>query len=376
MVEDNHNEASDSWFEDTFSKIESNKRNKDSGSFNSIPFGIPALDKHIRIIQGVQYVVSANSGVGKTQLSKFLFVNQPYKFIKENPEAGISLKIMWFALEESKHEFMLTLIAKRLNEEYGIVISVLELMSMNDVSLSEELLLKIKECKEYFEDLSKCLEVIDYISNPFGIFKYTRNYARANGKFYFEGKEVDVNVPGTMFDEYKPNNPMEYVIVVTDNVNILQPEATLDTNTLYGAIGKFSAEYCRKNISKHYGYIPVIVQQQEAAKEKLQFTMKGDSIEQKLEPSLDSLGDNKSTQRDALVVLALFAPNRYNIENHLGYDIKILQDNYRMLILLKNRIGLPNLKCPLYFNGATNTFKQLPPKDSEEMKKMYEVLKK
>lgn len=364
--------ASQSWFDGTFNKIVENKSNKDSGSFNSIPFGLPSLDKHIRIIQGVQYVTTANSAVGKTQLTKFLFVRQPYKFIKEHPNAGITLKIFWFALEESKDEFMLTLIANRLKEEYGLTVGVMELMSMTDTSLSEDTISKIAECKSYFEELGRCVEVIDFVSNPFGLMKIVRDYARKHGKFYFNDKQV---AEGEMYDTYIPDNPREYVIVVCDNVNILQPEATTDTNTLYGAIGKYSSEYCRKNISKHFNYIPVLVQQQEANKEKQQYTIKGMSIEEKLEPSLDSLSDNKSTGRDGLVVLGLFAPDRYNIEKHLGYDITILSDHYRSISLLKNRIGLPNLKKGLYFDGAVNIFRELPAPNSEDMKRIYEILK-
>lgn len=285
-----------SWFDDTFDRIRRNKENKESGKYNSIPFGLTSLDRHVRIIRGCQYIVTASSGVGKTQLTKFLFVNQPYKFVKEHPEAGIKLKIFWFAHEESKHEFMLTLICNRLKEKYGIDMNVMDLESMKDKSLSDDVLTKVLECREYFEELSKCVEVIDYISNPFGIFKMVREYARANGKFYLNGQEV--TEVGGMYDTYVPNDPSEYVIVVNDHIGLLQPEATLDTNTLYGAMSKWSAEYCRKNISKHFGYIPVNVQQQVAEKEKLQFTNKGESIEQKLEPSLDGLGENKTTQRD------------------------------------------------------------------------------
>lgn len=172
----------------------------------------------------------------------------------------------------------------------------MDLESMKDESLSSDVLLKVQECKDYFEDLSNSLVVIDHISNPFGIFKMVREYARANGKFYLDGQEV--TEVGAMYDTYVPNDPSEYVLVVNDHIGLLQPEATLDTNTLYGAMSKWSTEYCRKNISKHFGYIPVNIQQQSAEKEKLQFTNRGESIDQKLEPSLDGLGENKTTQRD------------------------------------------------------------------------------
>lgn len=364
-----------SWFDETFSKIEENKRLRDSGGYNSIPFGLTSLDKHVRIMRGVQYLLTANSGVGKTKLAKFLFVNQPYKFIKEHPELGLKLKIFYFALEESRHEFMLGLISNRLRTKHGISIGAMELMSMTDDALSDGILEKVMECREYFREMEQYIEVIDHVSNPFGIFKHVRDYARQNGKFYFKGEQVDPGQPGVMYDNYIANDPNEYVIIITDHLSLLQPEATGDTNTLHGAMSKFSSEYCRKHLTKHFKYIVVGTQQQASDKEKMQFTYKGESIESKLEPSLDGLGDCKLTQRDALVVIGLFSPERYSIPSHLGYDITVMQDKYRSISILKNRLGLPNLKKGLYFDGASDTFKELPHPDSEEMRRTYEILK-
>lgn len=370
-------EGSKTPFEILLELIRANKAIRDAGGYNSIPFGIPSLDKHVPgIIPGVQYEVTASSGVGKTQLSKHLFVAQPYKFIKEHPETGLRIKILYFALEESIQEYMLTLTCARLKEVYGIVVQPMYLISMGQHHLDQEVLSKVEECAEYFRELRNSIEVVDYISNPFGIFKYARAYARANGRFYFRGTEVfpsDNN--DVMFDTYVANDPKLIVIGIVDHISLLQSENTLDTNTTWGAMSKFSSEYCRKMLTKHYKFAWVNIHQQAADKEKLQFTSSGQNIEQKIKPSLDGLGDCKITARDALVVLGLFSPERYQIKKELGYDIGILQDNYRTLSILKNRFGTPNLECGLYFNGAINAFRELPSPQSEEMKKIYEGIK-
>lgn len=363
-------------FEQTLKAIVQNKQNRANGMYNSIPFGFPALDKHVPgIMRGMQYLITANSGIGKTQLTKFLFIYQPYKFIKDHPELRIKLKILYFALEESKEEFMLTLISHRLKMAYNINIGLLELISMGTHTLSDTVLQKIYECREYFKELGQSLEIIDSISNPFGIYKYARNYALTHGAMKYREQIIDGR-PEKILDHYEPNDPTEFVIIITDQLNLLQAENTPDTNTQHLAITKFSAEYCRKMLSKHLKYCVVNTQQQEAAKEKQQFTNMGLSIESKLEPSLDGLGDNKLTQRDALIVLGLFAPERYQIEKHRGYDITIMKDNYRCLSILKNRYGIPNLKEGLFYNGQTNYFAELPPPDSTEIKIIYEEIKK
>ena len=77
------------------------------------------------------------------------------------------------------------------------------------------------------------------------------------------------------------------------------------------------------------------------------------------------------------MIFGLFAPVRYDIEEYRGYDIKILQDNYRDLIVLKDRwYGCANLHVPLYFNGATNIFKELPPRGTPELAEVYLKLRK
>lgn len=374
IIEDGSGEEEDI-FDRTVRMIEENKSNKEQGIYNSIPFGVPSLDRHLPgVMKGMQYIITASSGVGKTQLTKFLFVNQPYKFIKAHPQLNLKLKVLYFALEESKEEFMLGLISNRLKEQYNVSLSVLELRSLGEFTLSQEVLEKIKSCREYFRELSQSIEVIDSVSNPFGIYKYVRAYSNEHGEHIYTTKMIN-GEEHKMYSHYVPHNPNEFVVIITDHLSLLQPESTPDTNTLHLAMTKFSAEYCRKMISKHFKYCVVNVQQQAAEKEKQQYTMSGGSIESKLEPSLDGLGDNKLTQRDALVVLGLFAPERYQIEKHLEYDITILKDNYRSIQILKNRIGTPNLKKGFFFNGQTNTFAELPPASSQEIKVIYERIR-
>lgn len=84
---------------------------------------------------------------------------------------------------------------------------------------------------------------------------------------------------------------------------------------------------------------------------------------------------NKLTARDCLVAFGLFAPERYGIDTHMKYNIGILQDNYRSLSIMKNRIGTPNCKLPLLFNGQTNTFAELPKVGTPELEKLYKVIK-
>ena len=51
-------------FDNVFEKIKTNKKRRDEGKFNSIPFGLTKLNKVCPgITRGVQYNISASSGV-------------------------------------------------------------------------------------------------------------------------------------------------------------------------------------------------------------------------------------------------------------------------------------------------------------------------
>lgn len=61
------------------------------------------------------------------------------------------------------------------------------------------------------------------------------------------------------------------------------------------------------------------------------------------------------------LVIGLFAPARYNLKKYRGYDIEFFKDSFRSILFLKDRnYGLANTYLPLYFNGKTNVFDELP----------------
>lgn len=362
-------------FEETLNKIKQNKNNFDQGKPNCIPFEwFPKLRKVLPgIIQGTNWIVSANSGVGKTQFTKHSFVFKPIEWVKNHPESGISIKVLYFALEESKHEFMMSMICNRLYNKYEIEIDTLELQSMYETGIPDDIISKIEECEEYFDDLTKYIEIIDTVSNPYGIYSYVRQYSIDNGVHYYYNFKTDKDKLNTLphneakkqidykgswgYSHYVPNNPNEYVIVVVDHFSLLSPEKG---GTLHQAMTDMSATYGRKQITKHYNYIFVNVQQQSAEGEKAEFTKMGGKIEEKFKPSLAGLANNKETQRDAHCVLLVFAPARYNIQTYNGYNIKLLNDNYRSVEIAKNRIGSGYVEDSLFFDGRVNEFRELP----------------
>ena len=109
------------------------------------------------------------------------------------------------------------------------------------------------------------------------------------------------------------------------------------------------------------------VQQQSAASESQQFTNSGNIIVDKLKPTPDYLGDNKLVGRDVNLMLGLFYPDRYGIEEYEGWDLTRIGRNHRELLILLNRDGIGSASLQLYFNGASNYFRELPTEPNREI---------
>jgi len=361
-------------------KIKENKQVRLQGGYNSIPWkNLPGLSS---VIPGIQksryYLVTANSKVGKTQLADYLFVYEPYEFITKYQPKNIKLKIFYFSLEMSKERKLLSILSYKIFKDKGIIVSPEDLFSTFEKRiLDDKVETLLDEYDSYFKELEKTVTIIDNIRNPYGIYKYMRAYAEENG--HYTKKNIKfINDNGTsetkeVNDTYIPNDPDEYVLVITDHISLLLPEKG---QTLHEAMSKFSSDYCLHMRDKWF-YTIVNIQQQAAAQEKQQYTNTGDSILEKLKPSADGLGDNKLVGRDVDVMIGLFDPARYKIKSHEGYNIEKLGDHYRELLVLINRNGSGFCSDHLLFHGAVNYFKELPGKMTEdhytEIKKQFNL---
>lgn len=338
-------------------EVKQNKQIKETGGYNCIPLPFERAGSIIPgIIKGREVLISANSGIGKTMIGTFLYIFWPFLWCRYNKKSGISVRVLAYLLEETKKEFIAKAFSFFLYWEKNITIDPDDILSMKKNPLPDNILKCMYELQPLIDEFLECVIIEDNISNPTGIFKSVKEYANCNGITHMKEVLYD-GIPNTVFDRYEPNNPDEYVIVYTDHISLLTPESG---NTLHQTIGLFSSEYGRKHISKRYNYVNVKIQQQSAASEQQQFDNRGQSVYSKLEPSLSDLGDNKLTQRDQHLIWGLFSPHRYEIPNYLGYDMFKFKDNFRCLSVMKNRNGRSNIKIPLYFEGASCFFKELP----------------
>jgi hypothetical protein len=168
------------------------------------------------------------------------------------------------------------------------------------------------------------------------------------------------------------------VFTIVDNLNNLSEEKDSDTGkkgTVRDSINKWARDYGRLQIAKHWNWTVIDIMQTAIEYDKKEFNMRGESIIEKLEPSIAALGESKTCSRDMHVIFALFAPNRFSIPKYEGYNINQLQDNFRSLLVIKSNISQSDIKIPLFFLGSSSYYLELPkpPEMTEELYKKYSV---
>lgn len=338
-----------------------NKKLIESGESRYVPFlGFPKLQKYIPgVIPGIMYKVTSHMGVGKTKLSKYLFVYQTLLYaLKYN----IKFKVLYFALEESEEEFIDDLIVHLVRRLGKVQLDRFSLIGTSNKALKDNELQAVLDIQPALQKLMANIEVIDNRYTPTAMFNTCKYYAKKWGKFAKDSEGND------LLDSYTPNDPRQIVLVVADHISLLSSEYDEKIKGFlsdHKTISRWHTEYCRKIFTKAWKWSVLNIQQQSLESEKQQFTSKGETIINKILPTLDGLANNKEVGRDDYVVLGLFAPERYSIEKYLGYEIKnntatSFGDRFRTMHLLKNRFGHPNKILPLYFDGRYTSFAELP----------------
>jgi hypothetical protein len=365
-------QASISLLHNVKEQIVQNKKLREEGKDISIPFPFPRFSEEIPGIQQGRYIITtAGTKIGKTKFTDFMFLYGPYKFIKEN-KTNITIKILYFSLEMSKEDKVKEALSHFLYIYKGIRITPDRMDSIyKSYILESKILQAIEELQPIMEEFLSYVTFIDHTRNPYGIYKAVREYAHSNGHYIdkFSNKLNTQLIEEGNLDEIKkifkyiPNNPDEFVIVIVDHASLLTPEKG---EGLHEAMSRMSSNHML-SMRDRWKYIPILVQQQAAAKESVD-----NARADMLRPSANGLADNKLTGRDCDMMLGLFSPFRFRKPDWEGYNIRRLEDNFRELSVILNRRG-GSIAVGLYFDGACNYFKELKP-PAEMTEEIYKKL--
>ena len=348
------------------------RRNKIlQGEINCIPLPFNRFRSELPgIEQGTYYLVSGSTKAGKSQISNYLFVYNTILYAYNNPNKVIP-KIFYYNLEETAESITLRFMSYLLYTLDNYRVSPTDLRSTNENNPISEEVLELLNSAKYKSILNFYEECISFQTsrNPTGVWKDIKAYAENNGTTHYDIKiikdEFGDDKQITKFNHYTPNNPNEYIFIIVDHVGLLESEKGLDLRQTINKLSEYMIIFRNR-----YNYIPVIVQQQ-----SLETTSLDAFKQNKIRPTMAGLSDSKATGKDCTVMLGITNPYSFEIPEYLGYNIQKLRSNARFLEIVLNRNGQSNGICPLFFDGATNYFKELPlPNDVLGIEKVYKYL--
>lgn len=342
------------------------------GKYNCLPFPFERFRKvYPGVEQGKYLIVTANQKVGKSKLSDFIFIYEPLFYMMKHPE--LKVKVLYFSLEMSAKEKYNEFLCHLLSRLDKIHIDTRRLRSV-DYPCSPDIFKKLEseKYKEYIEAYEKMVIFDDTTKNPTGINKVCRDYALEHGHMNYTTIKVKNEFTGELEDRqildpinpYTQDDPDEYRIIILDNAaNIMEEKGCKDKRDAIEKMSKYGI-----TLKKQLNYIFVFIQHQAQAQEGIE-NMKMDQMM----PTSAGLGNNKETSRDLNCMIGLYNPAKYGKKEYLGYNTFRLKDCGRFLNIIEDRdYGAGGSICPLFFDGATSTFKELPlTTDKEELEKYY-----
>lgn len=312
------------------------------------------------------------SNSGKTTLVDDAFVLNPSTWwLEDNKDKSIDFKILYFSMERSKDYKIARWLSRVIFLREGKIIPVGIIVGWDRPPNTDEQYYIDKYTPWINRLFVEIITMFDGPINPTGIYKAIKDFAEPRGTIE---EVVILDKNGKEFKKkiYKPHNPNEMVFIIVDTINLSKQEKKEDGFLMNKkeAVDKTS-EYLR-HARDHYGYSPVAVSQFNREIADPMRLKAGD-----VQPRLEDFSDTSATQNDAEVVMALFDPNRYHVDDIYGYKLDKLKEKegnpmpgsnkYRQLSILKNNYGADAVGVGLAYQPQCGLFMELPyPKDMNE----------
>ena len=359
-------------FERTQQSLIKRKQNLEEGNVNSIPSPFHRFrNDFVGLEQGRYDIITSFTKGSKTQFTLFLLF-EALLYILDYPDAA-DMKVFYFVLEETDERILQRFESYLLFKLDKIRISPKNLRSTyNDNPVSQDILDLL--ASEKYQVYIKAFEehfVFHNVANPTGIKILCETYAKESGTTYCKKIRIrnefgDLEERDGVFDHYVQNNPHEFRFIVVDHCGLLKPEKGASMKEAIDQLSKYFVE-----LRNRYNFSPILIQQQSTTNES------NDSFRLKnIRPSGRGLSDSSYTQRDAQLLLGLFSPFKFGLEDYMGYDIKKFKDHIRFLEVCNSRDGEVGGIVALFFDGCCNMFWELPLPTDPALNKWYDYLDK
>lgn len=321
------------------------------GQNYGLPTRVPLIDKYTYgTHMGRYYLIGADSSVGKTTVTDFMYVLNAYQYAKQR---GRKLHLFYYSFEISKEQKMLRWISYYVYILYGISIPADYIDGkIEGMVLSQEHLKMVQYATVYVEEMMNNIIFVEDPVHPTKIFSdLIEHHFEKIGKVIRNKPQGD-RKKGTIIG-WEPDDPQAITLVAIDHMALLALEQGFDTKQTMDLMSKYFVAL--RNL---FNLTAVAVQQFNTDMTSYHRMMKkGDGL---IAPQRIDFGDSRYTFRDADVVFGLIKPAIYDVDAYCGYNIKELKGYFVAAHLMKNRSGAAGRMLPLFLNPIAGYVKCLP----------------
>lgn len=326
-----------------------------SGEYEGLSNGFNRLNKYIYKTQrGCYTLLGGLSGSSKTTLCDFIILNS----IQDAKAKGISLNVTYYSWEIDEVSKKANWLSIIIYNKYDRIISPQAIKGLGDLRLTKE------EQEIVFSELPELEELFKSINwhwtplNPTGLYHEWWKSMSLKGTFITESYIDENNETKEKIKSWVANNPDEYNIVVIDHLALSKLERSFTLKQNMDKISEYIVA-CRNMFNMTF----FVVQQFNQALSNIE-RIKYRGVD--LSPEQSDFRDTVNPYIDADIVMGLLNPYKMDLETSLNYNIKVegfshnLKSKYRLLKVIKNRLGQDNISIGLYTKPEAGYFEELP----------------
>jgi hypothetical protein len=280
---------------------------------------------------------------GKTAFVIDKFLVNAVRFAFNNPKL-VDIHIDYFNLEETVERHDLRVLSNMAYRMLNVEYSLSDMVNQGNKK-------KLLDKSDLFKPLAKFISFFNT--------KVTNYQSKAPSKIK---ANVLASIKKLQDDGVDIKKDNFYYFLIIDNLKFLKKE--IGHTNRKDVIDDLCLNIVQDFRIGEFKIIPIILQHTSVSQDNVVINVNGDIIDNKLKPSLSSMGDSNDTQTPATTVIGIFKPHRFGIKTYPGkdgYDITALQDNIRFVIPLKARDNsYEGSDLPIYFKGNVSAFEEMP----------------
>lgn len=334
------------------------------GDYEGLDNGLDRINDYIfKTQRACYYLIGGLSGSAKTTFLDFTILNA----IQDAEIKNIPINIIYYSWEIDESTKKANWLSILIYKKYNIVIPPEKIKGYGKNRLSED---EQELVFSELEELEKIFSKIHWIweaQNPTGMYKYWWDFMSPRGKFTKEPYIDENNQEKERIISFELNNPLEYNIVAGDHLALSKIERGFTLKQNMDKISEYSV--IARNMFKMTFIWLQQFNQGLSSIERVKF--RGADIS----PQQSDFKDTTNPYTDADVVLGLMNAYKMDMTSCLGYNINSLgadynlRESFRMLKVIKNRLGRDNIAIGLLFLPKIGSFKELP--ESRDMTKQW-----